>query len=151
MARNSGLMKSVLALVLTTVAAVTARAQIVAVPQTTLPQGYCTGGPFSLTAGEAKFYVALDDSLPAAAMKITLRFYDAAGTVVASRTVTTLPVRTATSLEFSGAGLFWAQASFDSLPEASARRETVASVELFDVDGFRAVIPVKCIPNENIK
>ena len=150
MARHSRLMKSVLALLFTTVADVTARAQIVAVPQTTLPQGYCTGGPFSLTAGEAKFHVALDDSLPAPAMKITLRIYDAAGTAVASRTVT-LPARTATSLEFRGAGLFWVQASFDSLLEASARRETVGSVELFDVDGFRAVIPVKCIPNENIK
>ena len=151
MARHSTLKRSALALVLMTIAAVTARAQISALPQTTLPQGYCTGGPFSLTAGEAKFHVALDDSLLAPAMKITLRFYDAQGTAVASRTVTSLPVRTATSLEFRGAGLFWVQASFDSLPEASARRQTVGSVELFDVDGFRAVIPIKCIPNENIK
>ena len=151
MVRDLRLTKSVIALTLTAVAAVTVNAQIVANPQT-LPQGYCTGGPFSLTAGEAKFHIALDDTLPAPAMKVTLRFYDADaedGAAVASRTVT-LSARKATTLEFRGAGLLWVQASFDSLLDASARRETVGSVELFDVDGFRAVIPVKCLPNERI-
>jgi hypothetical protein len=149
MVGNLTLTKCVLALMLTAVAAGTVNAQIIAVPPP-LPQGHCTGGPFSLTAGEAKFHVALDDALPALPMKVTLRLYDAGGSLVASRTVTALPARSATTLEFSGAGLFYAQASFDSILNPSDRREVFGSVELFDVDGFRAVIPVKCLPDERI-
>jgi len=149
MARDRRRMTGVLALMLTAAAAVTVNAQIVANPQP-LPQGHCTGGPFSLIAGEAKFHIALDDALPALPMKVTLRLYDAQGSLVASRTVTALPARTITTLEFRDAGLFYAQASFDSILNPSERRETFGSVELFDVDGFRAVIPVKCIPNERI-
>jgi hypothetical protein len=143
------LTKSVLALMLTAVAAATVNAQIVATPQP-LPQGYCIGGPFSLTAGWARFHLALDDALPAPPMKVTLRLYDAGGSLVTSRTVTALPARSATTLELHGAGLFYAQANFDSILNPSDRRDVSASVELFDVDGFRAVIPVKCLPDERI-
>ena len=149
MARELWVMMSVLALTLTVVAAVAVNAQLVATPQP-LPQGHCIGGPFSLTAGSAKFYFALDDALPAPPVKVTLRLYDAGGSLVASRTVTTLAARTITTLEFQGAGLLYAQASFDSILNPSDRRDTSASVELFDVDGFRAVIPVKCLPDERI-
>src|SRR5262245_6968162 len=153
MVGNCKLTKSVLALALTAVAAVTVNAQIVANPPT-LPQGHCTGGPFPLIAGVAKFYVVLDDNRPAPAMKVTLRFYDAHdadgdGAAVASDTVT-LSARKAATLEFSGSGLFYAQASFDSLLNPSDRRDTFGAVELSDVDGFRAVIPVKWLPTERI-
>jgi hypothetical protein len=83
-------------------------------------------------------------------MKVTLRLYDAGGSLVTSRTVTALPARSATTLELHGAGLFYAQANFDSILNPSDRRDVSASVELFDVDGFRAVIPVKCLPDERI-
>jgi hypothetical protein len=152
MVRDLRLMKSVLALTLTAVAAVTVNAQIVANPPPP-PQGYCTGGPFTLTAvEEARFYIGLDDTLPALPMKVTLRFYDAHGdgTAVASRTVTALPARNAATLEFHGSGLFYVQASFDSLLNPTDRRETFGLVEVFDVDRIRAVIPVKCLPNERI-
>jgi hypothetical protein len=150
MARNFRLMKSVLALMITAAAVVTVNAQIVATPQP-LPQGHCIGGPFRLTAGEANLHFAHDDVLTALPMKVTLRLYDAEGSLVASRTVTALPARSATTLEFRGSGLFYAQASFDAILDPSGRRDTSASLELNDVDGLRVVIPVKCIPNEYIR
>jgi hypothetical protein len=142
-------MTTVIALMLTAVAAATVNAQIVAVPRNPPSQGTCTGGPFNLTAGGARFYFVFDDDLSAPPMRVTLRFYNAGGSEVASRRVT-LPARRATTLEFSGTGLFWAQASFDRLPEAGPRRTTLGRVELFDVDGFKAV-NVVCFPNDNIR
>jgi hypothetical protein len=149
MVRDLRQVTGVIALMLTVVAAATVNAQIVAAPPDPPSPGNCTGGPFTLTAGEAKFHIALDDNLPAPSMRVTLRFYDAGGSEVASRTVT-LPARRATTLEFSGTGLFWAQASFDSLPNAGPRRTTLGRVELFDVDGFKAV-NVLCFPNDGIR
>ena len=140
--------KTVLALMLAGVAAVAARAQIVQDPGPTLP-GYCTGGPFTLTAGEVKFHVALDDQPDALPMNVTLRIYDAQGSVVA-RLRTPLAAGYTTTLEHRGAGLLRAQATFDSLVNPSSRRQTVGLVEVFDVDGFRAEIPVQCRPNERI-
>jgi hypothetical protein len=148
MVKDLRLIKSVIALMLTAVAAATVNAQIVSTPRTPPPQGTCTGGPFNLTGGEAKFHIALDDDLPAPSMRVTLRLYDAGGSEVASRTVT-LRARGATTLEFRGTGLFWAQASFDSLANAGPRRTTFGMLELFDVDGFKAV-NVICLPVERI-
>jgi hypothetical protein len=145
MVRDLGPLKSVIALVLAVVAAATVNAQVVAVPPP--PPGHCTGGPFSLT-DKAVFYLGLHDTLPAPSMKVTLRFYNANGSEVASRTVT-LRAQRATTLEFHGSGVFWAQASFDRLANASPGRRTFGRVELFDVDGFKAV-NVVCFPNDNV-
>jgi hypothetical protein len=149
MSRVLSLRKAVLAVILTAVAIVAARAQIVQDPGPTRP-GHCTGGPFTLTAREqARFHVAVDDRADASAMRVTLRFYDAEGSVVARRTVELAAGHT-TTLEHSGAGLLRAQATFETALNASNRRVTVGSVEVFDVDTIRLVIPVQCIPNENI-
>ena len=128
---------------------VAAHAQIIETPGPTPPLGYCTGGPFTLTAGAVKFHVGLDDRPLALPMDVTMRLYDSEGNVVARRRVTLAAGQTRT-LEFRGTGLLRAQATFSSLFNPGDRRETVGSVELFDVDNFRAVIPVKCVPNENI-
>jgi len=140
--------KTVLALLLAAAAVVGVRAQIVQDPGPTRP-GFCTGGPFTLTAGQVKFHVALDDNPGAPSMLVTLRLYDSDGTIVARRRAELAGGHT-TTLEHRGYGLLRAQATFESLINPSNRRETVGSVEVFDVDGFRAEIPVKCIPNENI-
>jgi hypothetical protein len=139
----------VLALTLTSAAVIVAHAQIVAPSGPTLPPGFCTGGPFTVNGGEVKFHVALDDHPRAPSMRVSLRLYDSAGAIVARRTVT-LAAGAAATLEFRGGGLLRAQATFDSLVNPSDRRETVGTVELHDVDNFRAVIPVQCVPNENI-
>ena len=148
MLRDLRLKAGVFALMLTGVA-VAAHAQIIGVPDPTLPPGYCTGGPFTLTAGEVKFHVALDDRPLAPPMDVTMRLYDSEGNIVARRAITVGAGQTGT-LEFRGTGLLRAQATFGSLLNPSDRRETVGSVELLDVDNFKAVIPVKCVPNENI-
>ena len=140
--------KTALALLLTGAAVVGVRAQIVQDSGPASP-GFCTGGPFTLTAGRVKVHVALDDNPGAPPMIVTLRLYDAAGTIVARRKTQLAAGQTAT-LEHRGDGLLRAQATFDSLVNPSDRRETVSMVEMFDVDGFRAEIPVKCIPNEGI-
>jgi hypothetical protein len=137
-----------LALLLAAAAAVGLRAQIVQDAGPVRP-GYCTGGPFTLTAGQVKFHVALDDDPGAAAMTVILRLYDSTGAVVARERVQLSAGHTVT-LEYAGHGLLRAQASFESLLNPSDRRAAHGSVELFDVDGFRAEIPVQCIPNENI-
>jgi len=124
------------------------RAQIVSDPGPSRP-GYCTGGPFTLTAGRVKFNVGLDDNPAAPPMTVILRLYDADGTIVA-RHRAQLAAGETTTLEHRGDGLLRAQATFESLLNPSNRRETVGLVEMFDVDGFRAEIPVKCMPNENI-
>jgi hypothetical protein len=103
----------------------------------------------TLTAGVLKFHFALDDDPLAAPMTVTLRLYDSEGSIVARRTVTLAAGATST-LEFSGSGLLRAQATFDSLRNPGNRREAVGSLEVHDIDNFRAVIPVKCVPNENI-
>jgi hypothetical protein len=138
------LQRGVLALMLAGVGAAAAEAQ------TPPPPGSCNGGPFTLTAGQVKFHVALDDGRLAPSMKVTLRIYDADGTIVASRTVSALGAGKTTTLEFSGSGLFRVQATFDRLLAPGDRRETVSSVELLDSDNFKAVIPVKCLPNHPI-
>src|SRR5687767_15029374 len=135
MLRDLLLKAGVLALMLIGVA-VAAHAQIIGVPEPTLPPGYCTGGPFTLTSGEVKFHVALDDRPLAPPMDITMRLYDSAGNVVARRAVSVAAGQTRT-LAFRGTGLLRAQATFGSVLDASDRRETVGSVELFDVDNFR--------------
>jgi hypothetical protein len=139
----------VLAVTLTSAAVIGADAQVLAPSGPTAPPGFCTGGPFTLIGGSARVHVGLDDRSGAAPMRVTVRLYDAAGTIVASRTVTLAAGATAT-LEFRGAGLFRPQATFESLVNPGDRRETVGSVELHDIDNFRAVIPIKCVPNENI-
>jgi hypothetical protein len=150
MLRDIPLKKSVLALMLTGVVASTASAQTISTAGDTPPPGQCTGGPFTLTAGEeVLFHIALHDAPLAPAMKVTLRIYDSDGTIVAKRTVTLAAGKT-TTLGFRGAGLLRPQATFESLLNPNALRETVGSVELHGVDNFRAVIPVKCLPNENI-
>ena len=138
------LQRGVLALVFAAIGVAAADAQ-------TAPPGTCNGGPFTLTAGEVKFHVALDDRLSAPSMKVTLRIYDADGTIVAStpKPVNVAPGKT-TTLEFRGSGLFRVQATFDRLLSPGDRRETVSSVELLDADNFKAVIPVKCLPNHPI-
>jgi hypothetical protein len=148
MLRNLSPKKTVLALLLTAAAVVGARAQIVQDPGPTRP-GFCTGGPFTLTAGHVKFHVALDDNPTAPSMLVILRLFDSKGNVVA-RDRAQLAAGHTTTLEHTGAGLLRAQATFESLLAPSNRRETAGSVEVFDVDGFRAVIPVLCSPNENI-
>ena len=137
-----------LALVLASVASAAAHAQLVATPAPVLP-GYCTGGPFTLTAGEVKFHVALDDAALAPAMNVTLRLYDSEGTVVARHTATIAAGKT-TTLEFRGGGLLRPQATFDSLVNPGERRRPVASAEVSDIDNLRLVIPVQCFPNERI-
>jgi hypothetical protein len=131
--------------------AVAAHAQIVATPgpAPALPSGYCTGPPFTLTAGDVHFHVGLDDVLLAPAMNVTMRLYNSEGRVVAARTVTLAAGQTRT-LDFRGTGLLRAQATFESLLDPGDRRETTASVEVLDVDNIKAVIPVKCVPNENV-
>ena len=129
--------------------AVAAHAQIAAPSGSPSLPGFCTGGPFTLTGGEVKFHVALDDHHLASPMSVTMRLYDAAGTVVARRSMLLTAGATAT-LEFRGAGLLRPQATFESLLDAGDRRDTVGSVEVHDVGAFRAVIPVTCVPNENI-
>jgi hypothetical protein len=148
MLRDLRLKQGVLALMLAGVG-VAAHAQIIGIPGPTPPPGYCTGGPFTLAAGEVKFHVALDDRPLAPPMAVTMRLYDSDGNIVARRALTLAAGQTAT-LEFRGTGLLRAQATFGSLLNPSDRRETVGSVELLDIDNFRAVIPVKCVPNENI-
>jgi hypothetical protein len=148
MLRQLQLRQGVLAFVLVGIG-VAAHAQIIGTPEPTLPPGYCTGGPFTLTAGAVQFHLALDDRPLAPPMEVTMRFYDSAGNIVARRTATLAAGQT-TTLEFRGTGLLRAQATFGSLLNPSDRRETAASVELFDGDNFRAEIPVKCVPNENI-
>ena len=140
--------KTALALLLTGAAVIGVRAQIVQNPGPSRP-GFCTGGPFTLTAGLVMFHVALEDDSEAPPMIVTLRLYNADGAIVA-RHRAQLAAGQTTTLEYRGDGLLRAQASFESLVNPSDRRETVGLVEMFDVDGFRAEIPVKCLPNENI-
>jgi hypothetical protein len=149
MLREQKVKKSAFALMLLCAASIAAHAQIAANPAPVLP-GYCDGGPFTLTAGEVKFHVALDDAPLAPAMNVTLRLYDSEGNVVA-RHVATIAAGKTTTLEFRGAGLLRAQATFDSLANPGERRRTVASAEVSDsVDNLRLVIPVQCFPNERI-
>lgn len=149
MSRDFRMKIGVLVVMLTGAAGIGAEAQIVAPSEPAERPGFCTGGPFTLIDGAAWFNLALDDRSLAAPMRVTMRLYDAAGTIVARRTVTLAAGATA-RLEFRGAGLFRPQATFESLANPGDRRETVGSVELHDIDNFRAVIPVKCVPNENI-
>ena len=142
MLRDLLLKAGVFALMLTAVA-------VAAHAQTTVLPGHCTGGPFTLTFGDVRFNVALDDRPLAPPMDVTLRLYDSAGNVVARRVVTVAAGQTAT-LAFRGTGLLLAQATFGSLLDRSDRRKAVGSVELLDVDNFRAIIPIDCVPNENI-
>jgi hypothetical protein len=139
---------SALALMLLSVVSVAADAQLVATPSPVLP-GHCTGGPFTLTAGEVKVHVALDDVPLAPAMDVTLRLYDSEGSVVAARR-TTIAAGKTTTLEFRGSGLLRPQVTFDSLVNPGARRRTVASAEVLDIDNLRIVIPVLCFPTERI-
>ena len=148
MVRDLRLKHGVLATILVGFVAA-AQAQIVATAEPTLPPGYCTGGPFTLTAGGVMFHVLLDDDPSAPPMRVSMRLYDSEGTVVAHRNVTLAPGQ-ARTLGFRGSGLLWAQATFESLLDPGDRRNTAGSVELFDVDNIRTIIPVKCVPNENI-
>jgi hypothetical protein len=143
MSRELKLTRGVLALILAGVVVVAAGAQTTPLPR------FCTGGPFTLTGGEANFRLALDDNPTAPPMGVTMRLYDADGNIVARTNVQLAAGKTAT-LAFRGAGVYRAQATFDSLINPSDRRDTAGAVELFDGDNFRAVIPVECGPNENI-
>jgi len=129
-----------------------ADAQVITVTPTPRRTGYCPGGPFTLVGGEVKFHVALDDRQMEPVGLVLMRLIDQDGAVVTSQTVSLRPGQTAT-LEFRGRGLLLrAQAeTFETAGTLSDRRRVVGSVELFErADGFRAVIPVMCVPNENI-
>lgn len=114
-------------------------------PRGTRRPGYCTGGPFTLTGGHVKFHVALDDRELEPAAAVLMRLIDQDGSVVMSRRVELQPGQSAT-LEFSGVGLFRAQAeTVDLLSQGarvSDRRAVVSTVELFD--DFRIILPVDC-------
>jgi hypothetical protein len=107
--------------------------------------GFCTGGLFTLTAGQVKFHVSLDDTELEPAALVLMRLLDQDGLVVSSRHVQLQPGQSAT-LEHTGAGLFRVQAeTVDLLPlgtRVSDRRKVVGIVEVFD--DFRIVIPVDC-------
>jgi hypothetical protein len=57
-----------------------------------------------------------------------------------------LPIGRTATLAHEGSGLFRVQATVRLPAIFGVQPQPVASVELFDVDGFRAVIPVLCGP-----
>jgi len=121
-----------------------AGAQTLQNPPTPRRTGYCTGGLFTLTAGEVKFRVALDDRKSEPVGRVVMRLIDHEGTVVKTQTVSLGPGQSAT-LEHQGSGVYRAQAeTFESALDLSDRRTVVGTVELFDIDAFRIVIPVVC-------
>lgn len=152
--------RGALALLLAGAGAGVAGGQTLGTAPTTHRTGYCPGGLFTLTGGTlstptlgtVKFHVALDDRRSGPDGLVLMRLIDHEGTVVKAQTVLLRPGESAT-LEHAGFGLYRAQAeTFESVPnvDLSDRRRVVGTVELFDVDNFRAVIPVFCTPNENI-
>jgi hypothetical protein len=144
MSMYPSLTKTVLALMLTFAAAVAASAQG---PVTT--NGYCNGGPITLIGGELKFYFAIDDVNGAPGSEVTLRVYNAEGTVVVGKKVTLAAGKTVT-LPYQGSGLLRVQATYDIPDITSGRRRAVSSVDVSDFNGFRTVIPVSCTVQDNI-
>ena len=143
MSRYLSLKKTVLALMLTFAVVGAARAQ-----DPSKNTGYCTGVPFSLTAGDVKVFFVVDDVVGAAGSNVTLRLYNAEGTTVAVKKVTVAAGRTVT-LPYQGAGLLRAQATFDSPLTVSDRRQAAASVEVNEL-GVKLILPVSCTVQDNI-
>jgi hypothetical protein len=144
MSMYPSLTKTVLALMLTFAAAVGARAQD---PTTTT--GYCNGGPFTLLGGEVKFYFALHGVNGAPSSDVILRLYNAEGTLVAGKKATVAPGKTVT-LPYQGSGVLRAHATFDSPTPMIDQVQVASSVDVFDFNGFRAVIPLLCTVQDPI-
>jgi hypothetical protein len=123
-----------------------AGAQNVATATKPKPTDYCSGGLFTLSAGVAKFHISLDDLRSESPGLVRMRVIDREGTVMQTQDVWLRPGQSGT-LEFSGSGLFRVQAEvFESATDLSGPRRAVGTAELFDVDNFRAVVPVICSP-----
>ena len=138
--------RGVLALLMTGSIVSVAGAQILTTATKQEPAAYCTGGLLTLTAGVVKFHVSLDDLKSGPLGFVRMRLIDYDGTVVKTEDVWLRPGQSAT-LELSGSGLYRAQAElFESVTDLSVRRRVVGTAELFDIDHFRAVVPVICSP-----
>jgi hypothetical protein len=92
----------------------------------------CTGAPFTLADGIARFHVALDDHSSEPSVFVLMKFINQAGTVVAAGTVTIFPGRSATLELPRGSGVYRVQAEvFESSTNVhfSERRTVVTSVD----------------------
>lgn len=131
MFRTIAMTRGALALLLASAVAGAAEAQT-AVPNSRL-SCRCTGAPFTLSDGIARFHVALDDNSSEPSVTVVMKFINAAGTVVKAGTATIRPGGSAT-LEYRavGTGLYRVQAeAFESLTTVtfSERRTVVSSLE----------------------
>jgi hypothetical protein len=136
-----------LALALASASGTDARAQQVELPD------HCTGVPITLTSGLVQVHVALDVPKGLAPLaepsSVTMRLYNQRGVIVAERSTTLAAGRTVT-LSFKGSGLLRAQVDYGTPATPGPRRKVVSSVEVSEVDGFRAVIPVDCSGGETV-
>jgi len=122
--------RGALALLLAATAVGAAEAQMAA-PDSRL-SCRCTGAPFTLSDGLARFHVALDDHSSEPNAVVLMKFINQAGTVVTAATVTLSPGRSATLELPRGSGVYRVQADvFESSTNVhfSERRTVVASLD----------------------
>jgi hypothetical protein len=112
------------------------------------PRHDCPGSPFTVVGGRMAFHVAVDGRLPpdTPPATVVMRLYDEDGGQPVAIRQLELPIGRTATLKHDGSGLFRAQATVRLPAILGVQPQPVASVELFDVDGFRAVIPILCGP-----